>query len=115
MAMRLLQYADIDLGVAVAIEDGTADTRSIFAPRKINPLREISVAGKGFGPIARAQANEAEEFQGGTFTVSNLGGMGSTVFPPSSIRRRVHSRDRQIAKVPVLDDCDQIVVDIVCR
>ena len=52
-----------------------------------------------------------EEFQGGTFTVSNLGGMGIDSFsavinPPQGFILAVGS----ITKVPVVDDCDQIIV-----
>ena len=52
-----------------------------------------------------------EEFKGGTFTVSNLGGMGIDSFsavinPPQGFILAVG----KIAKVPVVDDCDQIVV-----
>jgi len=52
-----------------------------------------------------------EEFQGGTFTVSNLGGMGIDSFsavinPPQGFILAVG----KVAKIPVVDDCDQITI-----
>src|SRR5260370_35935890 len=70
----IVQYADVDLGIAVAIEDGLLTPVIRAAQNK--PLREISEIAKDLAHRARNKRMKPEEFQGGTFTVSNLGGMG---------------------------------------
>jgi pyruvate dehydrogenase E2 component (dihydrolipoyllysine-residue acetyltransferase) len=105
----IVQYADVDLGIAVAIEDGLLTPVIRAAQNK--SLREISEAAKDLAHRARNKRMKPEEFQGGTFTVSNLGGMGIDSFsavinPPQGFILAVG----KITKVPVVDDCDQIVV-----
>jgi len=104
----IVQYADVDLGVAVAIEDGLLTPVIRAAQNK--SLREISEQVKDLAHRARNKRMKPEEFQGGTFTVSNLGGMGIDSFsavinPPQGFILAIG----RIAKVPVIDDCDQIV------
>jgi pyruvate dehydrogenase E2 component (dihydrolipoamide acetyltransferase) len=105
----IVQYADIDLGIAVAIEDGLLTPVIRAAQNK--SLREISELAKDLAHRARNKRMKPEEFQGGTFTVSNLGGMGIDSFsavinPPQGFILAVG----RITKVPVVDDCDQIIV-----
>ena len=105
----IMQYADIDLGIAVAIEDGLLTPVIRAAQNKT--LREISELAKDLAHRARNKRMKPEEFQGGTFTVSNLGGMGIDSFsavinPPQGFILAVG----KITKVPVVDDCDQILV-----
>jgi len=105
----IVQYADIDLGIAVAIEDGLLTPVIRAAQNK--SLREISEQAKDLAHRARNKRMKPEEFQGGTFTVSNLGGKGIDSFsavinPPQGFILAVG----RITKVPVVDDCDQIVV-----
>lgn len=105
----IVQYADIDLGIAVAIEDGLLTPVIRAAQNK--SLREMSELAKDLAHRARNKRMKPEEFQGGTFTVSNLGGMGIDSFsavinPPQSFILAVG----RITKVPVVDDCDQIIV-----
>ncbi len=105
----IVQYADIDLGIAVAIEDGLLTPVIRGAQNK--SLREISELAKDLAHRARNKRMKPEEFQGGTFTVSNLGGMGIDSFsavinPPQGFILAVG----RITKVPVVDDCDQIIV-----
>ena len=105
----IVQYADVDLGIAVAIEDGLLTPVIRAAQNK--SLREISAAAKDLATRARNKRMKPEEFQGGTFTVSNLGGMGIDSFsaiinPPQGFILAVGKID----KAPVVDDCDQIVV-----
>jgi pyruvate dehydrogenase E2 component (dihydrolipoamide acetyltransferase) len=105
----IVQYADVDLGIAVAIEDGLLTPVIRAAQNK--SLREISELAKDLAHRARNKRMKPEEFQGGTFTVSNLGGMGIDSFsavinPPQGFILAIG----KITKVPVLDDCDQIVV-----
>ena len=105
----IMQYADIDLGIAVAIEDGLLTPVIRAAQNK--SLREISELAKDLAHRARNKRMKPEEFQGGTFTVSNLGGMGidrfsAVINPPQGFILAVG----RITKVPVVDDCDQIIV-----
>src|SRR5438046_7223648 len=105
----IVQYADVDLGVAVAIEDGLLTP--VIRAAQDKSLREISEIAKDLAHRARNKRMKPEEFQGGTFTVSNLGGMGINSFsavinPPQSFILAVG----KITKVPVIDDCDQIVL-----
>jgi pyruvate dehydrogenase E2 component (dihydrolipoyllysine-residue acetyltransferase) len=105
----IVQYADIDLGIAVAIEDGLLTPVIRGAQNK--SLREISELAKDLAHRARNKRMKPEEFQGGTFTVSNLGGVGIDSFsavinPPQGFILAVG----RITKVPVVDDCDQIIV-----
>jgi pyruvate dehydrogenase E2 component (dihydrolipoamide acetyltransferase) len=105
----IVQYAYVDLGIAVAIEDGLLTPVIRAAQNK--SLREISELAKDLAHRARNKRMKPEEFQGGTFTVSNLGGMGIDSFsavinPPQGFILAVG----RITKVPVIDDCDQIVV-----
>jgi pyruvate dehydrogenase E2 component (dihydrolipoamide acetyltransferase) len=105
----IVQYADVDLGIAVAIEDGLLTP--VIRAAQNESLREISELAKDLAHRARNKRMKPEEFQGGTFTVSNLGGMGIDSFsavinPPQGFILTVG----KITKVPVIDDCDQIVV-----
>jgi pyruvate dehydrogenase E2 component (dihydrolipoyllysine-residue acetyltransferase) len=104
----IVQYADVDLGIAVAIEDGLLTPVVRAAQNK--SLREISEAVKDLAHRARNKRMKPEEFQGGTFTVSNLGGMGVDSFsavinPPQGFILAVG----RITKTPIIDDGDQIV------
>ena len=104
----IVQYADVDLGIAVAIEDGLLTPVIRAAQNK--SLREISQQVKDLASRARNKRMKPEEFQGGTFTVSNLGGMGIDSFsavinPPQGFILAVG----KVTKVPVIDDSDQIV------
>ena len=105
----IVQYADVDLGVAVAIEDGLLTP--VIRAAQDKSLREISTLAKDLAHRARNKRMKPEEFQGGTFTVSNLGGLGVDSFsavinPPQGFILAIG----KITKAPVIDDCDQIVV-----
>ena len=105
----IIQYADVDLGIAVAIEDGLLTPVIRAAQNK--SLREISEAVKDLAHRARNKRMKPEEFHGGSFTVSNLGGMGIDSFsavinPPQGFILAVG----KVNKVPVIDNGDQVVV-----
>jgi pyruvate dehydrogenase E2 component (dihydrolipoamide acetyltransferase) len=105
----IVQYADVDLGVAVAIEDGLLTP--VIRAAQDKTLREISTLAKDLAHRARNKRMKPEEFQGGTFTVSNLGGMGIDSFsavinPPQGFILAVG----KVTKMPVVDDCDQVMV-----
>ncbi len=104
----IVQYADVDLAIAVAIEDGLV--APVIRAAQTKSLREISELVKDLANRARNKRMKPEEFQGGTFTVSNLGGMGIDSFsavinPPQGFILAVG----KVTKVPVVDDSDQIV------
>jgi pyruvate dehydrogenase E2 component (dihydrolipoamide acetyltransferase) len=104
----IVQYADVDLGVAVAIEDGLLTP--VIRAAQDKSLREISALAKDLAHRARNKRMKPEEFQGGTFTVSNLGGMGIDSFsavinPPQGFILAVG----KVTKIPVVDDCDQVM------
>src|SRR6478609_9174150 len=105
----IVQYADVDLGVAVAIEDGLLTP--VIRAAQDKSLREISALAKDLAHRARNKRMKPEEFQGGTFTVSNLGGMGIDSFsavinPPQGFILAVG----KVTKIPIVDDCDQVTV-----
>jgi pyruvate dehydrogenase E2 component (dihydrolipoamide acetyltransferase) len=105
----IVQYADVDLGIAVALEDGLLTPVVRAAQNK--SLREISEAVKDLAHRARNKRMKPEEFQGGTFTVSNLGGYGIDSFlaiinPPQGFILSIGA----IRKRAVVDDSDQIIV-----
>ncbi|MFN2540564.1 MAG: pyruvate dehydrogenase complex dihydrolipoamide acetyltransferase [Chthoniobacterales bacterium] len=105
----IVQYADVDLGIAVAIEDGLLTP--VIRAAQNESLREISELVKDLAHRARNKRMKPEEFQGGSFTISNLGGMGIDSFsavinPPQGFILAVG----KVTKVPMIDDCDQIVV-----
>jgi pyruvate dehydrogenase E2 component (dihydrolipoamide acetyltransferase) len=105
----IVQYADVDLGVAVAVEDGLLTP--VIRAAQDKSLREISASAKDLAHRARNKRMKPEEFQGGTFTVSNLGGMGvdnfsAVINPPQGFILAVG----KVTKTPVVDDCDQVMV-----
>jgi len=105
----IVQYADVDLGLAVAIDDGLLTP--VIRAAQDKSLREISASAKDLAHRARNKRMKPEEFQGGTFTVSNLGGMGIDSFsavinPPQGFILAVG----KLIKTPVVDDCDQVMV-----
>jgi pyruvate dehydrogenase E2 component (dihydrolipoamide acetyltransferase) len=104
----VIEYADIHLSVAVAIEDGLVTPVIRRAQKK--SLREISEAVKDLATRARTKKLKPEEYQGGTLTVSNLGSYGIVSFsavinPPQAVILSVGA----ILKKPVLNAQDQIV------
>jgi pyruvate dehydrogenase E2 component (dihydrolipoamide acetyltransferase) len=104
----IVQYNDVNLAIAVAIEDGLVTP--VIRAAQGKSLREISEAVKDLAHRARHKRMKPEEFQGGTFTVSNLGSYGIDNFsaiinPPQGFILSIGA----IVKKAVVDDCDQIV------
>jgi pyruvate dehydrogenase E2 component (dihydrolipoamide acetyltransferase) len=104
----IVQYDDVNLAIAVAIEDGLVTP--VIRAAQTKSLREISEAMKDLAHRARHKRMKPEEFQGGTFTVSNLGSYGIDNFsaiinPPQGFILSIGA----IVKKAVIDDCDQIV------
>ena len=105
----IIEYKDVNLAVAVAIEDGLITP--VIKKANTLSLREISVAMKDLAAKARGKKLKPEEYQGGTITLSSLGGFGIDSFlaiinPPQSFILGVGA----ITKQPVVNEHDQIVV-----
>ncbi len=104
----IIHYGDINLAVAVAIDEGLVTPVIRAAQNK--SLREISAAVKDLAGRARHKRMKPEEFQGGTLTVSNLGSYGIDSFsaiinPPQAIILSIGAIVRQ----PVVNADDEIV------
>lgn len=104
----IIEYANIHLAVAVAVEEGLLTPIIREAQRK--SLREFSEAVKDLANRARTKKLKPEEYQGGTLTVSNLGSFGIESFsavinPPQAAILSVGA----IIKKPVVSSEGHIV------
>lgn len=105
----IVQYSDVNLAIAVAIEDGLVTP--VIRAAQGKSLHEISEVVKDLAHRARNKRMKPEEFQGGTFTVSNLGSYGIDSFsaiinPPQGFILSIGAS----VKKAVIDKGDQIVV-----
>lgn len=105
----IIEYADVNLAVAVAIEDGLITP--VIKKANTLTLREVSVQMKELAAKARSKKLKPEEYQGGTITLSSLGGFGIDSFlpiinPPQSFILGVGA----ITKQPVVTEHDQIAI-----
>jgi len=83
----ILQWETADIAIAVAIEQGLITPIIKAAERK--GLQQISAEMRDLGTRARAGKLKLQEFQGGTFSISNLGMFGikdftAVINPPHS-------------------------------
>ncbi len=104
----IIHYGDVNLAVAVAIDEGLVTPVIKGAQNK--SLREISGAVKDLAHRARNKRMKPEEFQGGTLTVSNLGSYGIDNFsaiinPPQAIILSIGA----IVKQPIVNEDEEIV------
>jgi pyruvate dehydrogenase E2 component (dihydrolipoamide acetyltransferase) len=104
----IVQFPDIQLACAVAIDEGLVTPVIRQAQKK--SISEISTELKDLAARARTKKLKPEEYQGGTITVSNLGGYGVEQFyaiinPPQSVIVSVGT----IVKKPVVNAAGQIV------
>ena len=104
----VVEYASVNLSVAIAVEDGLI-TPVIRDAQNLS-LRAISSAVKDLAVRARSKKIKPEEYQGGTLTISNLGAYGIDSFyaiinPPQAAILAVGA----IVKKPVVNAQDQIV------
>ncbi|MEI8234191.1 MAG: dihydrolipoamide acetyltransferase family protein [Verrucomicrobiota bacterium] len=74
----VIEYANVHLAVAVAVDDGLVTP--VVRDAAALSLRELSDAVKDLAARARTKKLKPEEYQGGTFTVSNLGSYGVESF-----------------------------------
>lgn len=104
----IIEYANVHLALAVAVDEGLVTPVIREAQRK--SLREISEAVKDLANRARAKKLKPDEYQGGTLTVSNLGSYGIESFsaiisPPQAVILSVGA----IVKKPVVNAAGQVV------
>ena len=105
----IVEYADVNLAVAVAVEDGLITP--VIKKANTLTLREISAQMKELAGKARGKKLKPEEYQGGTLTLSSLGGFGIDDFlpiinPPQAFILGIGA----ITKCPVVDEHDHVVV-----
>ncbi|MEO6741395.1 MAG: pyruvate dehydrogenase complex dihydrolipoamide acetyltransferase [Chthoniobacteraceae bacterium] len=105
----IIQYAAVNLSVAVAVEEGLVTPVIRDAQKK--SLREISEAVKDLAGRARSKKLKPDEYAGGTITVSNLGAYGIDQFnaiinPPQALILAIGA----ILKKPVVGPGDTIIV-----
>ena len=103
------QFPDVQLSFAVAIAEGLITP--IIREAQNKSIIQISAEAKSLAAKAKEGKLKPEEFQGGTFTVSNLGMLGIDRFsaiinPPQAAILAVGN----ILKQPVVDAAGQIVV-----
>jgi pyruvate dehydrogenase E2 component (dihydrolipoamide acetyltransferase) len=103
------QFADVQLSFAVAIAEGLITP--IIKQAQNKSLIQISSEAKALAAKAKEGKLKPDEFQGGTFTVSNLGMLGIDRFsaiinPPQAAILAVGN----IVKKPVVGANDEIVV-----
>jgi pyruvate dehydrogenase E2 component (dihydrolipoamide acetyltransferase) len=105
----IVQYPDVHLAVAVALEEGLVTP--VIRQAQHQSLSQISAAVRDLAGRARSKKLPPEAYQGGTFTVSNLGSYGIDRFfaiinPPQAAILSVGS----IVKKPVVNSDNQIVI-----
>jgi pyruvate dehydrogenase E2 component (dihydrolipoamide acetyltransferase) len=120
----IIQYHDVDISIAVAIPDGLITP--IIRQADGLGLAAISNKMKDLGARAKAGKLKPDEFQGGGFSISNLGMFGIAEFsaiinPPQSAilavgagTKRAVVKDDQLAVATVMSvtlSCDHRVVD----
>ncbi len=104
----VIQYGNVHLSVAVAVDDGLVTP--VIRDSQKKSIRDISESVKDLATRARSKKLKPEEYQGGTITVSNLGSYGIDSFsaiinPPQAMIVSVGA----IVKKPVVGANDQIV------
>lgn len=75
---KVRYYSHIHIGMAVAVEDGLLVPVIRFADQK--PLSQISAEAKDYGKRAKDKKLQPSDWEGNTFTVSNLGMFGIESF-----------------------------------
>lgn len=109
---RIVRRGEINIGLAVALDEGlivpvvrSADRRS---------LKEIAVETKDLVKRARENLLTQDEFQGGTFTLSNLGMFGVENFTPIVNPPEVAILGvGQINRVPLVEENEIIIKPVI--
>ncbi|HSI86903.1 MAG: pyruvate dehydrogenase complex dihydrolipoamide acetyltransferase [Candidatus Methylacidiphilales bacterium] len=106
---HIVQHGDVDISFAVSIPDGLITP--IIKKAQDKNIRQISEETKVLAGKAREGKLKPEEFQGGTFTLSNLGMKGIDSFsaiinPPQAAILAIGTT----VKKPVVNERDEIVI-----
>jgi pyruvate dehydrogenase E2 component (dihydrolipoamide acetyltransferase) len=122
--LGLVRHKHADIAVAVATKSGLM-TPIVFAAEE-KGIAQISAEARDLSERARAQRLQADEYLGGTFTISNLGMFGiasfaSIINPPHSAILSIGAarpsviiesgKMRSITSISVTMTCDHRVVD----
>jgi len=104
----IIQFANVQLACAVAVDEGLVTPVIREAQKKT--ISQLSAELKDLAARARSKKLKPEEYQGGTITVSNLGGYGVEQFfaiinPPQAVIVSVGT----IVKTPVINATGQVV------
>jgi pyruvate dehydrogenase E2 component (dihydrolipoyllysine-residue acetyltransferase) len=104
----IIQFANVQLACAVAVEEGLVTPVIREAQKKT--IAQLSAEIKDLAARARSKKLKPEEYQGGTITVSNLGGYGVEQFfailnPPQAVIVSVGA----IVNTPVVNAAGQVV------
>ncbi|MBV8898765.1 MAG: pyruvate dehydrogenase complex dihydrolipoamide acetyltransferase [Verrucomicrobia bacterium] len=121
----VVQFANVQLACAVAVEDGLVTP--VIRQAQTKSIGRISAEIKDLAGKARSKKLKPEDYQGGTITVSNLGGYGVEQFfaiinPPQSlivsvgtiVKKPVVGADGTVQagqRIVVGISCDHRVVD----
>ncbi|MFT4550404.1 MAG: pyruvate dehydrogenase E2 component (dihydrolipoamide acetyltransferase) [Verrucomicrobiales bacterium] len=105
----IVQFASVNLSVAIAVEDGLVTP--VIRDAQTKSLPEISAAVKDLAERARNKRLSPDEFSGGTITVSNLGAYGIDNFdaiinPPQAAILSIGAAKAK----PVVNESGEIVV-----
>ncbi len=121
---KIRYYEHVHVGVAVAVEEGLLVPVVRFADGK--PLTQISTEVRGYADKAHNKQLQPEDWEGNTFTISNLGMYGIEEFtaiinPPDAcilavggIKEKPVVKDGQIVPGNIMKvtlSCDHRVVD----
>ena len=103
------EFSSVHLAVAVAVDDGLITP--VIRDAQSKSLSQISLEVKDLASRARSKKLKPDEYQGGTFTVSNLGSYGIDSFdaiinPPQAGILSVGA----LIKKPVVNAAGEIVV-----
>jgi len=106
---KIVYYSSINIGIAVGLEEGLVVPVIKEAEKK--NLNEIAKESKRLITLAHEKRLMPEDYQSGTFTISNLGMFGIEEFtaiinPPESGILAIGSIQRK----PVVNSYDQIVI-----
>jgi len=105
----IILYSSVDVSVAVAIDSGLITP--IIRQANIKSLSQLSAEMKILADRARSGKLMPNEYQGGGFTISNLGmfnikSFSAIINPPQSAILAIGALEKR----PIVDDKDQIVV-----
>ena len=104
----ILQFGEIHLSVAVAIDDGLVTP--VIRSAQTKSIKELGAEMKDLAVRARDKKLSPDEMQGGTITISNLGAFGighfdAIINPPQAAILSIGT----ITKQPVVNEHNQIV------